>query len=217
MLNVPYVKSPSKNACALACHLMVAKTFFPETTLDELKTILRWQDGYVVWAIPFWLWLVKKGISVTDTDTVPYHVWVNQGFEALQNELSADVFTYMKRWTHDAEAYRKDIRELFSIGGFSYKQRVPEIADLREYVARDALCEVTVNSCALNGQAGFAIHRIVVLQVTNNHIVFHDPVTPEAEGKPNRTETLDHFMRAWPPDVREVCAYELPIDRLDFA
>ena len=211
MLDVPYVKSPAKNACALACHLMVAKTFFPETTTEELKSVLRWRDGYIVWSFPFWLWLAGKGLHIKDSDTVPYREWATEGFEVLQNTFSAETMNYWRKNTLDLDGYRDDIRRLFSLENFIYHQQAPEIDDVRKALVGKAVCEVTLGSNALNNEpGGLAIHRIVVLEVTDKQIIFHDPATPADEDRPRRVESIDTFMKAWPKEIRELCVYEKP-------
>jgi len=213
MKKVPYIKSPSENACALACHLMVAKTFFPETTLDDLKSILRWKEGYVVWAFPFWSWLLDRGIEITDYDSIPYDTWLAKGFSGLKTALSQQVYSYLESHTHDPDSYLPDMAKLFTAGGpFSYIQRQPRLSDLKTALDEGALCEVVIDSRAMNNTEGFSLHRVLVLDIDDTHITFHDPVWPDAEERPFRKETIDHFLKAWPSelagaDSAELCIY----------
>ena len=64
MKNIPYIQAPS-NACALGCYTMTAKYFFPEVTFDQIAEISQWEEGYIVWAFKFWLWIMDKGIKIT--------------------------------------------------------------------------------------------------------------------------------------------------------
>lgn len=52
-MEIPYIKSPGKNACALACYQMTAKALFPDISAKKIADICRWEEGYVVWASPF--------------------------------------------------------------------------------------------------------------------------------------------------------------------
>jgi hypothetical protein len=207
MSNVPYFQSPHKNACALACHFMVAKTFFPETSIDELKSLLRWQDGKVVWAFPFWLWLIEKGLTVLDYDTVPYEAWAKGGFRALEGKVSENSYEYWREYTHAPQLYCAELAKLFANEHFRYVQRTPELEDLINALEQGYLCEVVLNPRVLNDNSGFSLHRVVVLEVNKTHVVFHDPGNPGDAPRQERTETLEHFMHAWSPEVRELCVY----------
>lgn len=69
MLVIPFIRSPGGNACALASYTMVAKYFFPETSLEKISKISHWEPRYVVWAFKFWLWLMDKVVPLKITES----------------------------------------------------------------------------------------------------------------------------------------------------
>jgi len=96
MTDVPYVPQPDKNSCALACYTMVARTFFPETTFDQVQRISGWRPGRVIWAFRFWNWIMEKGIVVEDHDPIDLRAWAEHGADGLKRSVSTKEFDYYK-------------------------------------------------------------------------------------------------------------------------
>src|SRR3990167_6586554 len=91
MLDIPYVANPGKG-CALACYTMVAKYFFPETTFEQIAKISDWEPGYVIWPFRFWLWIMDKGVKVTDYDLIDLQGWADKGVEGLRQSVGEKEF-----------------------------------------------------------------------------------------------------------------------------
>ena len=193
--DIPYVGNPG-NACALACYTMAAKYFFPETTFDELAKVARWVPGYVVWEMPFWNWIMKQGVHVTNYDLIDYQAWANKGLEGLRLAIPETEFNYYVENTHDIESYTTDIQANFANPLFEHKQVKPTWDDLLREWNEGAVCNIVLNWKALDNQDGFGLHQVVILDITDTHIEFHDPRGKEHE-KPNRKETIEHFVYAW--------------------
>lgn len=205
MLDIPYVSAP-ENACALACYTMVAQYFFPKTTFDEVAQIVGWDPGYIVWAFPFWLWMMDKGIKVRNHDLIALQQWADHGIEGLQNSVSAKEFQYYQQNTTDLAKVTKHIHKVLQHPHFIYQQQKPAFADLETALNLGAVCEVTLDSHTLDRIEGFELHRVVVLEVTETTVTFHDPrETP----RPARQETREHFGKAWLESVSEpeLCIY----------
>lgn len=205
MLQIPYVGSP-KNACALACYTMTAKYFFPETTFDQVAQIVDWQPGKVAWAYRFWWWLLEQGIKVTDYDLINLESWASQGVAGLKASVSAKEFEYYQKHSGDLTALTADIQKVASHPNFSYHRQKPTLEQLRQAVDEGKVCEVVLDSHTLDRVEGFALHRVVVLSVTEDQVTFHDP---RPEPRAGRTEPLEHFTKAWLTAVAEpeLCVY----------
>lgn len=130
MLEIPFIKSPDENACALASYTMVAKYFFPSTTVEEISKISQWDPGYVVWTFKFWLWLIDKGITVVEYDRIDYKAWAEKGIVGLEQSTSAKEFEFYRNNTKDLESYSGDIQKLLQYKNFVHKKQNPTFADL---------------------------------------------------------------------------------------
>jgi len=100
MLDIEYVGNPGK-ACALACYTMTAKYFFPEeTSFEKIAKVSDWQPGYVVWAFKFWLWIMNKGIKITNYEVLDYEGWAKDNIQNASSYLSE----YSREYTKDPES-----------------------------------------------------------------------------------------------------------------
>ena len=174
MLDIPYEKNRGL-ACALACYTMTARYYFPEATWEQIAKISNWEPGYVVWSFRFWKWIMDKGIKITDYDMIDFRSWADEGLEGLRKSVSEKEFEFYKTKTKDIESYSEDIKKVLEHENFIHKKEVPTFKALEEAFEDGCVCEVMLDSCALDQIDGFSLHRVVVLDIDDNNIVFHDP------------------------------------------
>lgn len=207
MLKIPYIRQPEGSSCALACHTMVAQYFFPEVTQEEMAQIVHWRPGKVVWAFKFWQWLAERGIKIEDYDMIDYKAWVQDGVAGLQRSSSPEEFKFYVQKSENLDALRTEIAKILLYKNFTYRQIHPTFDNLSEAINQDKICEVVLNSRILNGQEGFSSHRIVVLGIDGEDIIFHDPGIKF--GGPERAAPIDLFKKAWLGGLAspELCIY----------
>lgn len=205
MLNIPYISQPDHMSCALACYTMVAKYFFPETNLEEIVKISDWQKGYVVWSFKFWLWIMDKGVRVTEYDLIDSQAWANDGIEGLRKSVSEKEFDFYIHNTKNIESYSEDIKKVLTHPNFTYIQEKPRFEILERAVSDGKICEVVLDSRTLRDREGFSLHRVVVLGIKNGKVYFHDPAMEEKD-----EITIEKFKEAWLTAVNEpeLCIYE---------
>ena len=205
MIDIPYVKQPDPNSCALSCYTMVAKHFFPEITFDQLAEVSNWQKGYVVWAFKFWLWIMDKGIAVKEYDQIDYKSWADDGLEGLKKSISDKELKYYIENTKDIESYSSDIEKVLNNSNFTFLRKKPTFEILEEAVKSNKICEVVLDSRTLRDREGFSLHRVVVLDINNTEVTFHDPAY-----EPSTKAAKEKFIRSWLEAVSEpeLCIYE---------
>ncbi|HSW37328.1 MAG TPA: hypothetical protein VLG37_03100 [Candidatus Saccharimonadales bacterium] len=196
MKQVPYYGNPG-NACALACYTMVAQYLLPnkKVTFEQLSKIADWKEGYVVWGFQVWEWLMNQGIHIVDYDTIDYQAWAKNGLAGLQTSASPQEFTFYKDNTFDVESESEYISQMFEHPNFTYVRKKPTWEDVVREFRAPGICDLTLNSAALNKQEGFYPHRVVLLDITDTHVVFHDP-NRGWDGE-KRRETLKHFRQTF--------------------
>lgn len=205
MLDVPYFGAP-KNACALACYTMVAKYFFPETTFKQIAKISNWEPGFIVWAFKFWCWIMEKGIEVEDYDLIALRAWADEGIKGLRKSVSEKEFGFYKKNTKDLNELTEDIRKVMKHKNFTYYQQRPKFSDLLKAFNKGSVCEVVLDARTLDNGEGFSLHRIVILDVNEKNVTFHDP---REKPQPARKETIELFRKSWLEAVSEpeLCVY----------
>lgn len=194
MKQVPYQFNPG-NACALACYTMAAQYLLPDEgiTFEQLAKIGKWQPGYVVWGSAVWGWLMDRGVHITDYDTIDYEAWANKGVAGLQKSVPPAEFSFYKEHTFDLEAESKRVNLVYQHPHFTYIRRAPTWSDIVAEFDKPGICDLTLNSRTLNREEGFAVHRVVLLDITPDEVVFHDP--DKAGTGAYRREPLQHFKR----------------------
>lgn len=208
MLAIPYEEQIDENACALACYTMVARYFFPEITVEEMKRIAGWEPGYVVWAFKFWLWLANKGIKIEDYDIMDCEAWASKGIDGLRNSVPPSEFEFYVANTKDINSYSADIKAIFNHKNFAYHRERPKLETLLEALKNEKVCEVTLNTEIFDNEEKFNVHRVVVLDVNAKEAIFHDP-----DREPYFKIPRETFLRAWLGETMpepELCIYSKP-------
>lgn len=205
-LKVPYVNS-TKNGCATACAQMVSTYFFPDESIEDIKKILRAEEGFVTWAFPIWLWLADRGIEIVNYDLIDYEAWANKGIEGLKESVPEKEFEYYFKYTQDLNAYGKEISKLFNHKNFKYIRIKPTIENLIDAINSYKICECVLDSRTLDKVAGFSLHRVVVLGQEDNNFIIHDP--RESGDHSYKRVEKNIFIDAWLDklDAPELCIY----------
>jgi hypothetical protein len=196
MKQVPYHNNPG-NACALACYTMIAQHLLPEAdvTFEQLGRIANWRKDYVVWEFPIWKWLMDKGVYVTDYDIIDYNAWSKEGITGLKNTVPPEEFKWYEENTYDLNEVTGHIQQALAHPNFTYNRKRPSWQDVLAEYEKPGICDIVLNSHALNRKDGFAAHRVVLIKITGKEVIFHDP-NYDGSGK-YRHEPIGHFRKAF--------------------
>lgn len=206
MLNIPYISQPDPRSCALASNSMVAKYFFPEMDFEKVAKISDWKPGFAVWSFKFWLWMLEKGIKITDFDSIDYEGWAEKGIEALRVSVPDDEYEFYVKNTFSLDAYREDIKKIITHKNFVYLRKKPVMSDLEGALENGSVCEVVLNSPTLSREKRISLHRVVVLEVSSESVIFHDPGSRGVNYKTERKL----FKKSWLGELSapELCIYK---------
>jgi len=183
---------------------MVAKSYFPETTLEDIAKISCWQPGYVVWGFRFWLWMMDKGVSITNYDQFDLEQWSKKGLRGLEMSVSREAFKYYIAHSLDLEKETEYLTQVRKHPNFLYKQVKPALEELSKSLNSNSAVEVILNSSANEKSASLTLHRVVVLDINQKQVIFHDP-----QIGPNTEVSMQEFENAWlkkNPEP-ELCVY----------
>lgn len=209
MKKVPYHGNPG-NACALACYTMCAQYLLPDEhiTFEQLGKIGDWHEGYVIWAYPIWKWLMDKGIHIFNRDISDKDTWVKDGVEGLKKSVSPKEFKFYKENTYDLEQVTKDLRLVDKHPNFKYEQCKVTWDMIVDAVRQPGICDLTLDGRKLHRAEGFTVHRVVLIDITDDEVIFHDP-TLKGDGA-YKHESIKHFRAAVESlSGPELCYYSL--------
>lgn len=196
MKQVPYHDNPG-NACALACYTMIAQYLLPDAkiTFEQLAKIGNWRKGYVIWEFPVWNWLMDQGAYITDYEPADNNAWAKDGVEGLKNSIPPKEFEWYQKNTYDLGEVTEHLQKTLAHKNFTYIHRKPSWEDVLSEHAKPGICDITLNSELLNMREGIAVHRVVLLDITDTEVVFHDP-NFQGTGA-HRREAITHFKKAF--------------------
>lgn len=195
-IDVPYEANPG-NACALACYTMVARYLLPneDITFAKLAKIADHRPGYVVWGFAVWQWLMDRGVHISDMDIIDYEAWSRDGVSGLENSVSAEEFDFYRNNTFDLAAETQNITLVFGHRNFRYINKKVAWKNVETEFNKPGICDLTLNSRVLNHREGLVVHRVVLLDISDKFVIFHDP-DGGASGA-YRREPIDHFRRSF--------------------
>jgi hypothetical protein len=107
-----------------------------------------------------------------------------QGEEAAKKSLSMSV---------PAEDVENACRALIAHPMHCHNKKVPSLADVKSYLEKGFLVASMVNLRRLNGQEGYVGHCVLIYDVDEKSVFFHDPGPPAVEA---RQETHGDFVAA---------------------
>jgi hypothetical protein len=209
MRQVPYHDNPG-NACALACYTMAAQYLLPDVgiTFEQFGKIADWHPGYVVWEASVFPWLMDQGIRIVYYDVIDFEAWLSSGIEGLRKTIPPDELKWYQDNTYNFDGLAEHIKAMFAHPNFTYIQRGPTWEDIIAENAKPGICDVTLNSQILNHKEGFAAHRVVLIAITDEEVIFHDP-NEDGSGA-YRHEPITHFRKAL--DTSSSCLVRYSID-----
>ncbi len=211
--DIPLEENPG-NACALCCYTMVSHYFFPEKyTFEDIGKIADWRKGYVVWEFPFMEWFLEKGGTVAFWDDIDYRMWSDKGFNALKSSMPEAECAYFEKNTYDLDALRDVIGKVLRNNNVQYNYRKPCFNDLQSNIADGKVCCVVLNNNALEKRDGLELHQVLVLDITDEHVIFHNPLG-QGKAQAAQKETIEHFRYAWLEATASpgLCVYEMKED-----
>lgn len=209
MKQVPYYGNPG-NACALACYTMAAQYLLPEKhfTFEQLAKIADWKKGYVVWGFKLWKYLMDQEIHIIDYDIIDYEAWAAKGIKGLKASVPLEEFKFYKENTYNLELEGKRSRKILNHPNFTYVRGKPTWSDVVREHNNPGVCDVTLNLRLLNQEGGFMGHRVILVDITDEEVVFHDPNGDWSGEK--RRETLSRFKSVFEAmEEPELCRYFL--------
>lgn len=190
---VPFVSNIADNMhCYSASLAMIVGYFDPtvEPTVELGNQISNKTAGKAAWPIAAPLWLKRHGYLVDVTFDFDYPALADRGMDYIRERYGEDVASWQQE--HSDALSSTPIPEF--LDEISFRQRVPQLADLEAALRQGKLAAITVNSLRLEGNDGYIGHSVVVLEMTDSHVTLHNPGLPPV---PNQQVPLEDFLAAW--------------------
>lgn len=194
--NVPYHGNPTNSYCALACYTMVGQYLLPNAgiTFEMFGELAEYKPGYVVWAYTVWKWMLEHGVHIVDQDISDQEVWAKDGLDGLKKSVSEKEFEYYETHTYDLEAVTQQLKLVIGHPNFKCSQKKLSWSDIVEEFSKSGICDITLDGRFLSRKPGFSVHRVVILDITKNYVIFHNPRVDNKGAF--QKESVVHFRNA---------------------
>ncbi|MFO0920240.1 MAG: hypothetical protein U0451_01050 [Candidatus Saccharimonadales bacterium] len=188
MLAVPFYAAfptpghPEGVHCVETSLKMILKYFEPnrDYSIEELENITGKQPEKGSWSFQWSIWFVNHGYTVKHYSTFDFKAFMEQGINYIRQEYGNEVADWQEQ-NSDVEFARSQTKEYLDKVEIITKKLT--IDDIRKEHGPHSLVKPMVNSRVLNNKEGYAGHSVVVLDVDDQNIWFHDPGLPAFENR----------------------------------
>lgn len=140
---------------------------------------------------------MDKGIKVHCIENIDLQDIAVSGLRALEASVSPEAYRYYLANTKDMDVWLKDIAGIVDHPNFVQEKRDATMADIHTAHQQGCVCEAVLNSCSLENKPGFALHRVLVLEIGQGEVILHDPVRPGDAPQPHRHVPYEYFEHAF--------------------
>lgn len=203
--NIPRVTQIDETSCASANYTMVGEALGLSENLSDILKITKSELGF----IPFWRWLVKeKKAQITDFSLNNLKDWADYNFDKFVSQTDPRVVKFFTDRIKDTKSYQEDLKFLFQSGKFEFNHIRPTVNLLKEYFSKDYACDVMLDPWLIYGvePEWYSLHRVTIVDVTGDEIVFHDPAS---DGEEFFKSTSENFEKAFQIEGAELTCYKI--------
>ena len=189
-----YPNLPDDTHCNQAALRMMLKYFLPdcEFSWEELEKMTAKMPGKATWPAQMLINLADMGFDVVMVESFDAEAFVKDGGDYLKREFGAETAEWQIA-NSDIPQEQRLYKKLLN-SRVNYQKRIPLMGDIRDYLKRGYLVKLTLNSRKLNHRQGYVGHSIVVYDINDENVTFHDPGLPAKE---SRIESLEHLEESW--------------------
>ena len=172
---------------------MLLKHYFPDEdySWQELEKITAKVEGLWTWPTAGLLWLAEKGLSVVSIGLFDYQAFAEQGESYLLEFYGKKVG--QSQIDHSDVVQEQIIARQYA-GKAVRETRQAEVSDITTALSSDALVICNVNQKALNDEAGYSGHFVLLYDFGDDFFLLQDPGLP---AYPERKVSFAQFTKAW--------------------
>jgi hypothetical protein len=202
--NILRVKQTDETSCVSANYTMVANALGLHYSLEDVLRITKSEIGFA----PFWRFLVEKNnIEIIDFSKNNLKTWAEEGFDDFKQETDEKVVSFLKDRIANPDDYQKDLEFLFKSEKFKFCHQRPNVDLLKDFFSKEYICDVMIDPWWIYGEEPprYSLHRIFIVDINGDEIVFHDPAFDGEEFYKSNTA---NFEKGFQIDGTELTCYK---------
>jgi hypothetical protein len=192
-----YPNTPDDLHCVEACFQMVLKYLFPDQdwSLEQLRKMVRHLPHKGAALSGMMIELVKLGLHVVNIENLDYGKFAEDGEDYLKTIWDSQTLAGQKELI-DIRHEQKLAKELTQSDKVELVTREAVFKDAENYFHKNNIVLVSINPLVLDGREGYWSHLVVITDINNDSVTFHDPGLPP---QPNRVVSKKVFIESMTP------------------
>jgi hypothetical protein len=159
-----------------------------------LENETGFQPGHESWAFGAMLALARRDLFVRCIEDFDPELFVKDPRAAILAQVHDASLVERAFEVSDVAGQVPVVRACIQDPRITFETRVPSLKDVEDALEARGTLIVNLNSKALNGEAGYSGHLVVVHSVRQGRYVIEDPGPP---AKRSYEIDSDHFERSW--------------------
>jgi hypothetical protein len=179
-------------------------------TMEDAEELTGFVLDSPTWQFAELLAFADRGVSVLDAEHFAPEEFVDDAAAAIARQVGDDKAAEWIVSVTDLELEGARVAQCLANPMVTFEDRRPTLIDLQTQLASGAVVICNVNSRVLVGKDGYMPHGVVLLAISDDEVLLHDPGIPP---KPNLPVPLEVFERAWhfpSPDMANMIVARVP-------
>ena len=199
-----YISGGTKR-CVQASYRMVVHALTGDDPGEDAADI---QTGYVegrgTWQFRMLLALADYSLKVVDHELIDTQLFLMDPAEAIRAQAGNELVAQQIIDETDIEAEKNAVRKCLENPLITFEESVPSIEQMEEELRVGNLLLVNVNSRVLRGQKGRQGHILIIENIDDDMVTYHDP---GIDGGLNKQIEKNEFVKAWHSPSVEMANY----------
>ncbi len=182
--------------CVETALKMILGYFEPdrEYSINELEKITAKKPEKGSWSFDWSIWFVAQGYNIKHYSTFDFEAFKRDGVEYIRRDYGDEIADWQLT-NSDIGRARSLVDEYLE--KVEIVNRKPTIEDIRSEISQKSVVKPMVNSNVLNNMKGYEGHSVVVLNIDNEYIWFHDPGLPAFKNRKINHEKFQSAMNSF--------------------
>jgi hypothetical protein len=182
--NVMSIEAPffpndaSGKHCFQAVFRMILAQQLPDRqfSMQDMLNLTGAKEGLATWPAKTLLELDNLGLESVMIGSFNGQAFAERGVPYIREVMGDEVADWQEKYS-DIPEERARYAELYQ-KGIPVIEAVPTLDTVSEYLGNGYLVQCGVNSKRLRGEDGYVGHSVLVLAVSNQEVVLHNPGPP---------------------------------------
>lgn len=192
--------------CLQACYQSVVAALRHERLdMSTVEAETGYEDGRLTWQFAMILSLADKHqLNVVDYECFDPHAFAADPVAAIREQIHDEAAVQHQIAFSNLTAEQQRAQACIDRPRITFRNGVPGLEDVRSEIRRGARVICLVNGAVLDGADGYRPHFVVIRNLDDETIQFHDPGPP---GTAAREVSLADFNTAWTDPSPSVANY----------